>query len=76
MQGKPRRFLVCLCPGLADLAEFGFGLDRAWLNFNVRSMEMVHANSRAAGAGQAMTLKTRPAAALTLRTDPNQQLTL
>jgi hypothetical protein len=28
------------------LAEFGFGLDRAWPNFTMHNVESVHANSR------------------------------
>jgi hypothetical protein len=38
-QGNPRKtkpfFLGILCSAWLDLAEFGFGLDRAWLNFNM-----------------------------------------
>jgi hypothetical protein len=47
IQGKPSRFLGNSLRGLGpDLAEFGFGLDRAWSNFNMRNMESVRPNSR------------------------------
>jgi hypothetical protein len=49
-QGNPRKtepfsweFFARAWP---RLAEFGFGLDRAWPNFNMHNMEGVHANSR------------------------------
>ena len=47
-ESKENRAVVldCLCAGLAPLAEFGFGLDRAWPHFNMHNMESVHANRR------------------------------
>jgi hypothetical protein len=49
-QGNPRNAepysWIVLARAWPDLAEFGFGLDRAWPNFNTHSMESVHANSR------------------------------
>jgi hypothetical protein len=46
IQGKPNRFLDCLCGLGPGLAQFGFGLDRAWPNFNMHNTESVHANGR------------------------------
>jgi hypothetical protein len=49
-QGNPRKTgpfsWIVFARAWPDLAEFGFGLDRAWPNFNMHNMESVHANSR------------------------------
>src|SRR5271163_5010009 len=49
-QGNPRKTepfsWIVFTRAWPDLAEFGFGLDRAWPNFNMHNAESVHANSR------------------------------
>ena len=49
-QGNPRKTKPFSWIGFAqawpDLAEFGFGLDRAWSNFNMHNTQNVQANSR------------------------------
>src|SRR5271170_7766237 len=49
-QGNPRKTepvsWTVFTRAWPDLAEFGFGLDRAWRNFNLHNMESVHADSR------------------------------
>ena len=39
-------FWIVFARAWPRLAEFGFGLDRAWPNFNIHNMERVHADSR------------------------------
>src|SRR5271163_4999567 len=65
-QGNPRKTepfsWIVFTRAWPDLAEFGFGLDRAWPNFNTHNMESVHANIRrgpgipGSSPGTAMTL--------------------
>ena len=50
LAGNPRKTepfsWIAFARAWPDLAELGFGLDRAWPNFNMHNTESVHANSR------------------------------